>query len=376
MPRSPMLAAPIAVALIAAAFAAPVVAQDEEVPLGPPQATPNPVALDTPAGDGTGIRLTTDLGDIVIGLFNESAPVASENFQNLVEAGYYDGLGFHRVAEDFVIQGGDPNGDGSGGPGYTITDEEVVGEYGRGIVAMARTRAPDSQGSQFFVVLDDSAEAALEAFRTYVIFGRVLEGMDVVDAIVTRGPAADIVEDSVKIQKATVEPVELPPEPTPAPPTEGELAAAALGDELPDEVAGRMFEQSIFTADQILSASDQDEAIGALTKVAADNGGAVTNLSVATAAVDDGEVFAIVLAGSIPGVEAELYIEPMAELILGGLPDEGPEDAVVAGRDVQRVVPYPDAPEEEYIYLVPNGDVLWFVVADTENLEEIVSSLP
>ena len=376
MPRSRMLAALIAVALIATALAAPVVAQDEEAPLGPPQATPNPVPLDTPAGDGTGIRLTTDLGDIVIGLFNESAPVASENFQNLVEAGYYDGLGFHRVAEDFVIQGGDPNGDGSGGPGYTITDEAVVGEYGRGIVAMARTQAPDSQGSQFFVVLDDGAEAALEAFRTYVIFGRVLEGMDVVDAIVTRGPAADVVEDSVKIQKATVEEVELPPEPTPAPPTQSELAAAALGDQLPDEVGGRPFEQSVFTADQILSASDQEGAIGALTRIAADNGGAVTDLSVATARVDDGEVFAIVLAGSIPGVEAELYIEPMAELILEGLPDEGPEDAVVAGRDVQRVVPYPDAPEEQHVYLLPSGDVLWFVVADTEILEEIVSSLP
>ena len=84
---------------------------------------------------------------------------------------------------DFVIQGGDPDGTGRGGPGYTIQDEPVVGEYGRGIVAMARTSQPDSQGSQFFIVLDDGARAALEQFRTYVIFGEVVSGMDVVDQI-------------------------------------------------------------------------------------------------------------------------------------------------------------------------------------------------
>ena len=83
----------------------------------------------------------------------------------------------------FVIQGGDPKGDGTGGPGYTIPDETVVGEYGRGIVAMARTSQPDSQGSQFFIVLDDGARDALEQFRTYVIFGNVVSGMDVVDEI-------------------------------------------------------------------------------------------------------------------------------------------------------------------------------------------------
>ncbi len=83
----------------------------------------------------------------------------------------------------FVIQGGDPNGDGTGGPGYTIPDETVVGEYGRGVVAMARTSQPDSAGSQFFIVLDDGARDALDQFRTYVIFGNVVSGMDVVDKI-------------------------------------------------------------------------------------------------------------------------------------------------------------------------------------------------
>ena len=257
MPRSLNLAIPAALALVSALLAAPAVAQDAspaaepsaavatsapETPgtapaLAPPQATPNPVAFETPTGDGTGVRLTTDLGDIVIGLFTESAPVATENFLNLVESGYYDGVGFHRVAPGFVLQGGDPTGTGAGGPGYTIQDEEVVGEYGRGIVAMARTPAPNSQGSQFFVVLDDAAEASLEAARTYAIFGRVVEGMDVVDAIVARGPASDQVEDPVRIQSATVEPVELPAEPTPEPPTASELAAADLAAKLPESVA-------------------------------------------------------------------------------------------------------------------------------------------
>ena len=87
------IAALAVVALLAVCL--PAAAQDER-PLGPPEATPNPVALETPAGDGTAVRLVTELGDVVIALFNESAPVASENFLNLAAAGYYDGVGFHR----------------------------------------------------------------------------------------------------------------------------------------------------------------------------------------------------------------------------------------------------------------------------------------
>ena len=205
--------------------------------LAPPQATPNPVAFETPTGDGTGVRLTTDLGDIVIGLFTESAPVASENFLNLAGSGYYDGVGFHRVVPGFVLQGGDPEGTGAGGPGYTIADEEVVGEYGRGIVAMARTPEPNSQGSQFFVVLDDEAKRSLDAARTYAIFGRVVEGMDVVDAIVARGPGLrpDRGPRAHPVGHASSR-CELPAEPTPAPPTAAELAAADLAAKLPESV--------------------------------------------------------------------------------------------------------------------------------------------
>jgi cyclophilin family peptidyl-prolyl cis-trans isomerase len=152
-------------------------------PLGPPEATPLAQPPAEPASDGTTATITTELGDIVIQLYTDSAPVATANFINLAEAGYYEGVIFHRLVPGFVIQGGDPTGTGSGGPGYTIQDEPVVGQYGRGVVAMARTSQPDSQGSQFFIVLDDEAEGALESFRTYVIFGEVTAGMDVADAI-------------------------------------------------------------------------------------------------------------------------------------------------------------------------------------------------
>jgi cyclophilin family peptidyl-prolyl cis-trans isomerase len=152
-------------------------------PIGPPSATPlaNPPAQ--ASGDGTKVTISTKLGDIVVEIYNRSAPVASQNFVNLAAAGFYNGTTFHRLVPGFVIQGGDPSGNGSGGPGYTIPDEPVVGAYKRGIVAMARTPQPNSQGSQFFIVLADSAAGALDAARTYVIFGNVVQGMDVVDKI-------------------------------------------------------------------------------------------------------------------------------------------------------------------------------------------------
>ena len=149
----------------------------------PPAATPMASPLAAPAGDGTRAIIEVPDGQIVIELYTESAPVAAENFINLAEAGYYNGVSIHRIVPDFVIQGGDPDGTGSGGPGYTIPDEKVVGTYGRGILAMARTQAPNSQGSQFFIVLSDEARPALEQFNTYTIFGNVIEGMDVVDRI-------------------------------------------------------------------------------------------------------------------------------------------------------------------------------------------------
>ncbi len=127
---------------------------------------------------GKQIRISTQKGDVVFELFAESAPKTVSNFVYLTQGGYFDGLTFHRREERFVIQGGDPNGNGTGGPGYKFEDEldDAYG-YERGIVAMANS-GPNTNGSQFFIML---AQTPLP--KAYSIFGRVVEGMEVVDAI-------------------------------------------------------------------------------------------------------------------------------------------------------------------------------------------------
>ena len=144
-----------------------------------PTAEPEPL----PAGETRSVAISTSEGDITMQIEADLSPIAAGNFVALADCGFYDGVVFHRLVPGFVIQGGDPTGTGTGGPGYTISDEPVTAEYGRGTVAMARTSAPDSVGSQFFIVLDDAAAEALAAYNTYQIIGTVTEGMDVVDAI-------------------------------------------------------------------------------------------------------------------------------------------------------------------------------------------------
>lgn len=121
--------------------------------------------------------LKTDLGDITISLHADKTPVTVNNFVFLSREGFYDGTIFHRVMKNFMIQGGDPLGNGTGGPGYAFDDEEFFGDYDRGIVAMANS-GPDTNGSQFFIMHQD-----YELSPDYVIFGEVTQGMDVVDAI-------------------------------------------------------------------------------------------------------------------------------------------------------------------------------------------------
>jgi cyclophilin family peptidyl-prolyl cis-trans isomerase len=180
--------------------------------LHPPSATPlaNPPA--EPAGDGTTAVIETELGTIELELFTESSPVAAENFINLANAGFYNGIGFHRIIEDFMIQGGDPEGTGGGGPGYEIKDDPVVGDYSRGQVAMARpansdgSKIPDSQGSQFFI---KDADTPSLASGGYSIFARVTSGMDVVDQIVAgeqTGPRGDLAVDPVKMTRVVINP--------------------------------------------------------------------------------------------------------------------------------------------------------------------------
>lgn len=114
-----------------------------------------------------------------------SAPISCENFEKLVREGFYDGLIFHRVIKGFMIQGGCPQGTGTGGPGYTIKGEfsangvENPIRHTRGVISMARSADPDSAGSQFFIVHEDAPHLDGQ----YAAFGRVAEGMDVVDEI-------------------------------------------------------------------------------------------------------------------------------------------------------------------------------------------------
>lgn len=158
--------------------------------LQPPAATPLASPPAEPAGDGTTATISFPDGDVTIKLYNQSSPVAAQNFINLAQAGYFDGILVHRVVADFVVQMGDPTcriqdpaqcTNGQGDPGYGIADEPVVGTYKRGTVAMARSSLPNSQGSQFFIVLKDGT--SLSAAGKYAIFGEVISGMDVVDQI-------------------------------------------------------------------------------------------------------------------------------------------------------------------------------------------------
>ena len=152
---------------------------------GCPSAQPAPLA----AGETRVVTIATEKGDFAITVEADLSPIAAGNFVALAECGYYDGVVFHRVVPDFVIQGGDPTGTGTSGPGYTIQDEPVTTIYGRGTVAMARTPQPNSVGSQFFVVLSDEARPALESANTYQIIGTVTSGMETVDAIATAADA-------------------------------------------------------------------------------------------------------------------------------------------------------------------------------------------
>jgi cyclophilin family peptidyl-prolyl cis-trans isomerase len=125
--------------------------------------------------------LQTNHGTIELELFDGDAPKTVENFASLARKGFYDGLAFHRVIPDFMIQGGDPVGDGTGGPGYEFEDEINQHRVARGALAMANS-GPDTNGSQFFIV---TAEACPWLDGKHTVFGRVTRGMHVVDRIST-----------------------------------------------------------------------------------------------------------------------------------------------------------------------------------------------
>jgi cyclophilin family peptidyl-prolyl cis-trans isomerase len=127
----------------------------------------------------TEATIHTTHGPVAVELFDGDAPKTVENFTTLSRDGFYDGVTFHRVIPDFMIQGGCPRGDGTGGPGYEFEDEANEHRVVRGALAMAN-RGPNTNGSQFFIV---TPEAAPWLDGKHTVFGRVTEGMDVVDAI-------------------------------------------------------------------------------------------------------------------------------------------------------------------------------------------------
>lgn len=177
-------------------------------PAGCPAAQPAPLA----ATDTRTVTIVTTQGTVVIAVKGSLSPIATGNFVALISCGYYDGVVFQRASPGFVIQGGDgqygrspnvvPGLVGRGGPPYTIKDEPVTVPYTRGTVAMAKTPAPDSASSQFFIVLQDVPAGGLEA--RYQVLGQVTSGMDVVDAIAA-GPAVnEKLTDPVVMTKVTV----------------------------------------------------------------------------------------------------------------------------------------------------------------------------
>jgi len=154
------------------------------------------------------VKFETTHGDIVIELY-EDMPITAENFEKLVREGFYDGITFHRIIRNFMVQAGCPKGTGTGGPGYTIEDEFVKGHSNlRGTLSMANTGQPNSGGSQFFLNLVDNVFLDFDNKQTpskHPVFGEVVEGMEFVDSMaMQRMDSQDRPQKETKIIRATV----------------------------------------------------------------------------------------------------------------------------------------------------------------------------
>jgi cyclophilin family peptidyl-prolyl cis-trans isomerase len=153
------------------------------------------------------VTIKTNFGDIKFQTYDVDAPKTVQNFITLAEKGFYNNLTFHRIVKGFMIQGGDPKGDGTGGPGYTFEDElnleteSYKAGYKKGIVAMANA-GPNTNGSQFFIMLEDYPLP-----NSYTIFGKVVEGQDVVDKIgqvetgTNNRPLNPVIIESIKVNE-------------------------------------------------------------------------------------------------------------------------------------------------------------------------------
>ncbi|SDE66836.1 peptidylprolyl isomerase [Sporomusa acidovorans] len=165
--------------------------------------TPQQTQTDNTAKKNSVALFETSKGNFRVELFEDKAPKTSRNFITLVNKGFYNGLIFHRVIDNFMIQGGDPKGNGTGGPGYTIPDEFHPDlKHAAGVISMANA-GPNTGGSQFFITLKPTPWLD----NKHAVFGKVIEGMDVVQAIgkVKTGTQDKPLEDVV-IKKITIEP--------------------------------------------------------------------------------------------------------------------------------------------------------------------------
>ena len=156
------------------------------------------------------VRITMDSGKVIrLELYPETAPITVENFLDLVKKGFYNGLTFHRIISGFMIQGGDPDGNGMGGPGYGIKGEFKSNgvdnplKHEKGVISMARSMDPNSAGSQFFIM----HEAAPHLDGQYAAFGKVIEGLDVVDEIASvetgfqDAPVEKVIMEKVEVEE-------------------------------------------------------------------------------------------------------------------------------------------------------------------------------
>jgi peptidyl-prolyl cis-trans isomerase B (cyclophilin B) len=145
------------------------------------------------------VVMETNLGTIEIELYWQESPKLAENFLRLVISGFYDGLTFHRIVPGFVVQGGDPTGTGSGGPGYRLPDEPTVKKHERGALAMARS-AEGNSGSQFYIALATESTAHLDQ-QNFTVFAHVVKGMDVVDKIAQAEAVGQRPKDKIVMTK-------------------------------------------------------------------------------------------------------------------------------------------------------------------------------
>jgi len=178
--------------------------QEEKEPVANFKRYDSAPAMVLEGGIDYSVIMKTSLGDITIDLFETETPITVNNFVFLAREGFYDGTRFHRIISGFMIQGGDPLGNGTGGPGYKFADEKITREYMRGTLAMANS-GPNTNGSQFFIMHQDYPLP-----KNYVIFGQVTMGIEVVDAIAATpvvtspsgeksSPARDVLINSVEV---------------------------------------------------------------------------------------------------------------------------------------------------------------------------------